>query len=110
MITCKQKETAHHWIIAPPAKPTSIGICKFCHAEKTFMNTDVPLKIQKKNRHSVTTVDEKTKDAIIKRYETTKLSYRQVFQEFNAVDKRCTWHVISTVLRSAQRKSKQPTT
>jgi len=30
---------AHHWIIEPPAGPTSKGVCRFCGAEREFANS-----------------------------------------------------------------------
>jgi len=32
------KQCVHHWIIAPPVKPVSRGVCKICGAEKDFDN------------------------------------------------------------------------
>ena len=29
----------HHWRIAPPRGPTSLGICQCCGAERTFLNS-----------------------------------------------------------------------
>ena len=28
----------HYWVIEPPTGPTSLGICKYCRAEREFNN------------------------------------------------------------------------
>ena len=33
-----QPECHHHWIIESPHGPTSKGVCKYCGAEKDFIN------------------------------------------------------------------------
>jgi hypothetical protein len=31
-------ECSHHWIIESPKGPTSGGVCKYCGAEREFLN------------------------------------------------------------------------
>ncbi len=34
------KPCAHHWLIAPPNGPTSLGTCKKCEATQEFSNSE----------------------------------------------------------------------
>ena len=51
--TACDKAIAHHWIIESPAGPTSHGVCKFCGAEKDFVNSSTYIKA--KDHHAVIT-------------------------------------------------------
>jgi hypothetical protein len=35
----EQPQCKHHWVIAPPAGPTSLGRCKRCGDERYFINS-----------------------------------------------------------------------
>jgi hypothetical protein len=37
--TAKESNCRHYWVIEDAGGPTSLGICKFCGAEKEFLNS-----------------------------------------------------------------------
>jgi hypothetical protein len=47
----KENNCRHYWVIEDAGGPTSRGVCKFCGAEKEFLNSWPDARAKEQNTH-----------------------------------------------------------